>query len=386
MFSLELPILAKDNQGLFLISIFTLTHALSDALKSSTAVDQRMFLTLRRADGRLVASSHGKFWSHSDSNTDLEILPGITPAFWTPEQCTDAVIQEAAIKTKAKHGTWVVNKDVDEVVSLKSGGKYAGDWLVLSSRVKDNMELWLLQNSDTIFGQVRRALARTVVVFAVLICAAVLFGCRIAFLTAYPLVRLSRQLVRVAEMDFNGLEDMPDDSAFSRDDVIPAKPQQNLLTTTSALREVAELEVSFRTMLVSVSSFAKYVPVGVVRSILHKGRLPQLRVEPVAEVAVLFVDIKGFTALSQILSPESVAQLLEVTLGDLSHCVTANRGTVDKYIGDCVMALWGCPDADASEGNDARVKENTSPGTLACRAAAAMLATIQHSTSMRLVL
>ena len=68
-----------------------------------------------------------------------------------------------------------------------------------------------------------------------------------------------------------------------------------------------------------------------------------------ADIAVLFVDIRGFTALSERIAPEGVVDILNKYLAMTSSCVQQNNGTVNKFVGDCTMAVWGavrpCKDA-----------------------------------------
>jgi len=63
-------------------------------------------------------------------------------------------------------------------------------------------------------------------------------------------------------------------------------------------------------------------------------------------VTVLFSDIRGFTTLSEQLQPEQVAEMLREYLTEMTEIVFRHGGTVDKYIGDCVMALYNVPFAD----------------------------------------
>jgi class 3 adenylate cyclase/tetratricopeptide (TPR) repeat protein len=77
-------------------------------------------------------------------------------------------------------------------------------------------------------------------------------------------------------------------------------------------------------------------------------------------VTVLFADVVGFTQLSERLEPDQVIELLDVLFERLTRIVVAKGGTIDKYIGDCVMALFGAPRA---HGDDAE---------RACSAALAM--------------
>src|SRR5437763_10702841 len=71
---------------------------------------------------------------------------------------------------------------------------------------------------------------------------------------------------------------------------------------------------------------------------------PTLRPEPVAErrlVSVLFVDLAGFTTLSEARDPEEVRELLSRYFDEARTLIDRYGGTVEKFIGDAVMAVWG---------------------------------------------
>lgn len=60
-------------------------------------------------------------------------------------------------------------------------------------------------------------------------------------------------------------------------------------------------------------------------------------------ITVLFVDIANFTALSEVLKPEILGELTQAVLSELTESIHAHSGTLDKYMGDAVMAIWGAP-------------------------------------------
>ncbi len=72
-----------------------------------------------------------------------------------------------------------------------------------------------------------------------------------------------------------------------------------------------------------------------------------------AELTVLFSDIRGFTTISEGLEPDQLATLMNLYLGAMTEVVRDNRGTLDKYIGDAIMAFWGAPMEDPGHAKNA---------------------------------
>ena len=61
------------------------------------------------------------------------------------------------------------------------------------------------------------------------------------------------------------------------------------------------------------------------------------------ELTVLFCDMRGFTKMSETMEPTKLQELLNSVFSRLTDQIRSNRGTIDKYMGDCVMAFWGAP-------------------------------------------
>jgi len=88
------------------------------------------------------------------------------------------------------------------------------------------------------------------------------------------------------------------------------------------------------------SAFGQYLSPEVIRRLLLN---PQL-VEPrKTEISVMFSDIRGFTTISEKLDAQDLATFLNFYLSDMTRIVFDHHGTLDKYIGDAVMAFWGAP-------------------------------------------
>jgi adenylate cyclase len=87
-------------------------------------------------------------------------------------------------------------------------------------------------------------------------------------------------------------------------------------------------------------AFQQYVSPEVIRRLLSDPE----RVKPrKTEVTVLFSDIRGFTTISETLDAQTLADLLNGYLTEMTRIIFRHQGTLDKYIGDAVMAIWGAP-------------------------------------------
>jgi len=109
----------------------------------------------------------------------------------------------------------------------------------------------------------------------------------------------------------------------------------------SRLKEIASLSGAIAEMAAGLSAFRKFIPADLVRALLRQG----VEARPggsIQELSVMFIDIAGFTGLSERLG-DRVVPLLSRYLDLASEAVVSNGGTIDKFIGDAVMAFWGAP-------------------------------------------
>ena len=101
-------------------------------------------------------------------------------------------------------------------------------------------------------------------------------------------------------------------------------------------------EVDLRNQLIS-SMLHRYVDDTVIEQILaNPDKYSELGGDRKA-VAVSFCDVRGFTALSETMNADELIHLLNSIYQELTSIVFRNKGTFDKYIGDCIMAFWGAP-------------------------------------------
>jgi adenylate cyclase len=88
------------------------------------------------------------------------------------------------------------------------------------------------------------------------------------------------------------------------------------------------------------NAFGQYLSPEVIRRLLLNPKLVEPRK---TEITVMFSDIRGFTSISEKLDAQDLALFLNQYLDDMTRIVFARQGTLDKYIGDAVMAFWGAP-------------------------------------------
>ena len=90
------------------------------------------------------------------------------------------------------------------------------------------------------------------------------------------------------------------------------------------------------------SRFRSYVPPELVDEMLKHPEHYSMQADN-RELTVMFCDIRGFTTLSERMEPVQLQALLNTLFSRLTHVIRQQRGTIDKYMGDCVMAFWGAP-------------------------------------------
>lgn len=98
--------------------------------------------------------------------------------------------------------------------------------------------------------------------------------------------------------------------------------------------------------------FGQYVPPELVKEMAQNPEVINLKGES-REMTVLFSDIRGFTQISEGLNPKQLTQLMNEFLTPMTQIIHSNRGTIDKYMGDAIMAFWGAPLRDKNHAQHA---------------------------------
>ena len=138
----------------------------------------------------------------------------------------------------------------------------------------------------------------------------------------------------------------------------------------SHIHEINGLAQSFNAMLDGLRAFGRYVPRTLVMRLVKEGQIGAGTEE--RRLAIMFTDIVGFTSACESMTAGEVAEFINQHLALVAACVEQEGGTIDKFIGDAVMAFWGAP---------GRVEN---PAVSACRSATAIQRAIAADNKQRL--
>jgi class 3 adenylate cyclase len=153
--------------------------------------------------------------------------------------------------------------------------------------------------------------------------AVIIFVLPIGFLVAQrirkPLAQLAVEMEKVRQFDLDG--------------------EVNIKTR---IREIDSMVTQLENMKRGLRSFRKYVPDDLVRELIELGADAKLGGSK-KELTIFFSDIANFTTMSEKMKPEILVHYLGQYLNAMNEALLSHRATVDKYIGDGVMAFWGAP-------------------------------------------
>lgn len=160
-------------------------------------------------------------------------------------------------------------------------------------------------------------------------------GLGIAFWVTQMLVRNVRNLVAAAEKVGDGNLDVQ----------VPVVTQDEVGVLTHSFNSmVGDLQLKERIK----DTFGKYMDPRIVTRLIENPELTRLGGER-QEMTVMFIDLQGYTSISEKLPAAGLVQLLNMFLSHMTEAVSQNKGVINDFLGDAVMAYWGPPFTDENE-------------------------------------
>jgi adenylate cyclase len=182
------------------------------------------------------------------------------------------------------------------------------DWIVLS----------IVPITD-FFGDVLRAHKQAYSISLIILIVAALIAIFFSRRISVPIIKLAQEVDKIKHLDL-----------------------ESRTRIHSNIKEIYLMDSSIADMKTALRSFTKYVPKDIVKKLIQEGKELALGGEK-KEVAIMFSDIAQFTTIAEKMPTEILLPLLEGYFDLLSKIILTNQGTIDKYIGDSIMALWGAP-------------------------------------------
>ena len=166
---------------------------------------------------------------------------------------------------------------------------------------------------------VNRISRETLIVSVVILIACIPFMWLVSRGLSQPLISLANEANRIGQFDL-------DDGT----------------SPNSMIEEVRVLQSAVAHMRSNLKSFAVYVPKALVRQLIERDEAPEIGGER-RMITVLFTDLENFTAMSEKLGPEELMKRMSRYFEISTKILIQHDATIDKYIGDAVMAFWNAP-------------------------------------------
>jgi len=144
----------------------------------------------------------------------------------------------------------------------------------------------------------------------------------------------------------------PIQSLIEQSDRLTTLNTEKVDSGRSEIREIALLHDAQENMRVALDSFAKYVPSEVVRELLAKGEAAVIGGRN-TQMSLVFTDIAGFSTIAETMEPAALTEHMATYFDAMIRIIESHGGTVDKLIGDAIVAFWGAPKLDDSHAGNA---------------------------------
>lgn len=210
-------------------------------------------------------------------------------------------------------------KDNFQFQSRRDGQELSASFARFPVSLGRQWEAIILTPTNDFIGELKKTNQQIVLIIVALSVAELLLIYFISRRISQPIENISRDLQAVEGLAFNQPMSRP-----------------------SRVREIAQLQAAAALLRNSLQSFCSFVPVDVVRGLIKSGIPLHLGVERRA-LTILFADLENFSTHAERSTPDALLDQMSVYFEQVSRAISDEEGTVDKFIGDGIMAFWGAP-------------------------------------------
>lgn len=308
--NVSVPVVQNDE----MIGVLTAASSMEDLTEIVSSLDEGPDNSI------FIISDDGNLIMHSDAQR-LQIggqLNGKLPISW--QRAGDPVL--AAMVDETPLEEFEKAADLGVSVSIVEAGEE--EFILMKAEIGGFSDRpWTIgqyYRGATVSREVQRLAGSMFVGFGALV-VSVLVAFWIGRRVARPLRNLAVQSRRIGKLSLNEVEPLP----------------------RSRVAELDQVALAFNSMVEGLKAMNTYVPRSLFIKLMRLGGSKAAEAREM-ELTVFFSDIVGFTAISENLSAEETAGLLNDHFAILVDAVESDGGTVDKFLGDGMLAFWGAPD------------------------------------------
>jgi adenylate cyclase len=228
-------------------------------------------------------------------------------------------VEELGIKPISKAFQEYFKSGKSKFVIESQGKRYLSSFADFPPSFPAHWKVAMVVPEDDFIGGAKQLIRETLLICLVILVMAILLAFFIARSISRPIKLLTEETKNIRD--------------FRLDDKVEI---------TSYIKEIQFMSDAISAMKAGLQAFRRYVPAELVRQLIHTGEEARLGGQK-RELTVFFSDISDFTGLAERLSPEALMLQLSEYFDALTQILSDQKATVDKYIGDSIMAFWGAP-------------------------------------------
>jgi adenylate cyclase len=255
-------------------------------------------------DGKIIAASEKQKGVHM-ANGKLEVA--------RLENVADDAVREAY---RLRRQT---NQDDFLFRSPRDGQELSASFARFPESFGHPWEAIVIAPTDDFIGQLKKTNQQIVAIIVALTTAELFLIYLLSRRLSQPIEKISQELKSVESLSFDHPANRP-----------------------SKVREIAQLQSAASLLRNSLQSFSSFAPVDVVRGLIKSGIPLALGVEK-RTLTILFSDLQNFSTYAEQSTPDALLRQMSVYFQEVSRAISDEKGTVDKFIGDGIMAFWGAP-------------------------------------------
>lgn len=282
--------------------------------------------------GNISTTAHSRLFIYDNDNQiiakpmkaddPIDILLNVYPGADGSNTYNMKNVDDPADPIIAEAFKYSINREnPDDIYSFKLNNKNyfcKVDSISLDSDL--SMNIGMVIPDEDIMGNVYRNNKTVLIISICVILVAIIISIVISSLISRPMKTLSDEMNNISTLD---IEEEDED-------------------IDSGIKEIDTMVYSFQGMKQGLLNFKKYVPSDLVAMLIKNNQNAEIGGKR-QTLTLMFSDIENFTGITEKTSPEEMVNRLYVYFSLLAHTITDNKGTIDKYIGDSIMAFWGAP-------------------------------------------